>query len=246
MGLKGCHVDLAINFTECKSRLTLSVTARRTRPKSCISGRRELSFRVIGCEERAALERALITGGNRMRASSQIFLLLLCVATSSMSFAMPVPQDPASSGAQEKDRAEIAAAVQKYMDSWNKHDVQAVALTYTEDTDLINNFGSLTHGRAQVVATFGPMLAGVYNETRQTGTIKSIRFLKPDVAAVDVDWEMTGAKNQDGSVRPTRKGLHSLIMIKQSDGSWLIAVMHIHEYTSTAPLAPQPTQPPAR
>jgi len=181
-----------------------------------------------------------------VRASSRIFLLLLCLAISPTSFATPMPQDPAAAGAQEKDRAAIAAAVQNYMDSWNKHDVQAVALTYTEDTDLINNFGALTHGRVQVVATFGPMLAGVYSETRQTGTVKSIRFLKPDVAAVDVDWEMTGAKNQDGSVRPIRKGLHSLIMIKQSDGSWLIAVMHIHEYTSTPPLAPQASQPPAR
>ena len=185
-------------------------------------------------------------GENRMRASSRIFMLLVCLAISPMSFATPMPQDPASAGAQEKDRAAIGAAVQNYMDSWNKHDVHAVALTYTEDTDLINNFGALTHGRAQIEATFGPMLAGVYSETHQTGSVKRIRFLKPDVAAVDLDWEMTGAKNQDGSVRPTRKGLHSLIMTKQSDGVWLIAVMHIHEYTSTPPLAPQTSQPPAR
>jgi ketosteroid isomerase-like protein len=64
------------------------------------------------------------------------------------------------------------------------------------------------------------------------------------VAAVDVDWEMTGAKNQDGSVRPTRKGLHTLIMTKQADGSWLIAVMHIHEYTSTPQYPPQTQAPP--
>jgi uncharacterized protein (TIGR02246 family) len=159
-----------------------------------------------------------------------------------VSLAMPAPQDSASSAAREKERAAIAAAVQNYMDSWNKHDVQAVALAYTEDTDLINNFGALTHGRSDVVATFGPMLAGVYSETRQTGTVKSIRFLKPDVAAVDVDWEMTGAKNRDGSVRPARKGLHSLIMVRQSDGTWLIAVMHIHEYTST-PQYPPATPP---
>jgi ketosteroid isomerase-like protein len=41
-------------------------------------------------------------------------------------------------------------------------------------------------------------------------------------------------------VRPTRKGLHSLIMTKQKDGSWLIAVMHVHEFTNTPPLSPQP------
>jgi uncharacterized protein (TIGR02246 family) len=82
-------------------------------------------------------------------------------------------------------------------------------------------------------------MSGVYSETHQTGHVRSVRFLKPDVAAVDVDWEMTGAKNPDGSMRPTRKGLHSLIMTKQSDGSWLIAVMHVHEFTNTPPITPQ-------
>jgi len=147
---------------------------------------------------------------------------------------------------EDEDRAAIEKAVQNYMDQWNKHDVRGVAMAYTEDCDFINNFGTLTHGRAGMEATFQPFMTGVYSETHQTGQVRRIRFLKPDVAAVDVDWEMTGAKNQDGSVRPTRKGLHSLIMMRQSDGSWLIAVMHVHEFTNTPPLTPQPAQPPSR
>jgi uncharacterized protein (TIGR02246 family) len=150
------------------------------------------------------------------------------------------PQN-SSGDAEQRDRAAIEAAVQNYMDQWNKHDVHAVAMTYTEDCDFVNNFGTLTHGRAGMEAAFGPFMTGVYSETHQTGHVRTIRFLTPEVAAVDVDWEMTGAKNQDGSVRPTRKGLHSLIMMKQRDGSWLIAVMHVHEFTNTPPLAPQPT-----
>jgi uncharacterized protein (TIGR02246 family) len=95
-------------------------------------------------------------------------------------------------------------------------------------------------------------MTGVYSETHQTGKVRSVRFLKPDVAAVDVDWEMTGAKNQDGTVRPTRKGIHSLVMTKQGDGSWLIAIMHVHEFTSTPRItnpgqtSPPPQPPPAR
>jgi uncharacterized protein (TIGR02246 family) len=134
---------------------------------------------------------------------------------------------------QDADRAALDKAVQGYMDSWNTHNVHGVGMTYTEDCYFVNNFGDVTHGRDGMEKTFGLFMTGVYSETHQTGTVKSIRFLKPDVAAVDVDWEMTGAKNQDGTVRPTRKGLHSLIMTKQADGSWLIAVMHVHEFTAT-------------
>lgn len=167
-----------------------------------------------------------------------VFLLVI----SSAKIATAAPQD----SGQDKDRAAIEKSVQNYMDSWNTHDVHAVAMTYTEDCDFVNNFGTLTHGRAGMEATFGPFMSGAYRATHQTGTVRSIRFLKPDVAALDVDWEMTGAKNPDGSTRPTRKGIHSLVMTKQGDGSWLIAIMHVHEFTATPPLAPSPPQPPTR
>ena len=137
----------------------------------------------------------------------------------------------------------VEKAVQNYMDAWSTHNAHAVAMTYTEDCDFVNNFGTLTHGRAGMEATFGPFMTGVYSETHQAGKIRTIRYIKPDVAAVDVDWEMTGAKNPDGTPRPTRKGLHSLIMTKQSDGSWLIAVMHVHEFTNSPQMTSQPGQP---
>jgi len=159
------------------------------------------------------------------------------------STAMGMPQSTSAGGGQDSDRVAIEKTVQNYMDEWNKHDVHAVAMTYTEDCDFVNNFGTLTHGRAGMEATFGPFMTGVYSETRQTGKVRTVRFLKPDVATVDVDWEMTGAKNPDGTPRPTRKGIHSLIMTKQSDGSWLIAVMHVHEFTNTPQLTAQPGQP---
>lgn len=175
-----------------------------------------------------------------MRVPSPVALLLLCLATAATALATEAQHNRAADDSQDKNRTAITQAVQNYMDMWNKHDAHAVAMTYTEDCDFVNNFGNPTHGRAGMEATFGPFMTGVYSETHQTGQIRSIRFLKPDVAAVDVDWQMTGAKNQDGSARPTRKGIHSLIMTKQSEGSWLIAVMHVHEFTNTPPLAAPP------
>ena len=169
-----------------------------------------------------------------MRLPLPAAIFLLCFALAATALTTAARHGRAANDSQDKDRTDITQAVQNYMDMWNKHDVHAVAMTYTEDCDFVNNFGDPTHGRSGMEAVFGPFMTGVYSETHQTGQIRSIRFLKPDVAAVDVDWQMTGAKNQDGSVRPTRKGLHSLIMTKQSDGSWLIAVMHVHEFTNTA------------
>lgn len=180
-----------------------------------------------------------------MNVTRRLLWILLLFMLSSARIAAG-PQNPAGS-TQDRDSAAIAKAIQNYMDSWNSHDVNAVAMIYTEDCDFVNNFGDVTHGRDGMEKTFGPFMTGVYSETHQTGAVKSIRYLKPDVAAVDVTWEMTGAKNQDGTMRPTRKGLHSLIMTKQGDGSWEIAVMHVHEYTASPRITNpgQMTPPPA-
>jgi len=174
-----------------------------------------------------------------MNLSRRIVSIVLVLLISACAFnAAAAPQDA--------DRAAIAKAIQSYMDLWNTHDIHSVAMLYAEDCDFINNFGDVTHGRDAFEKTFSAFMAGPYSATTQSGTIRSIRFLKPDVAAVDVDWEMTGAKNPDGTVRPTRKGIHSLIMTKQSNGSWLITIMHVHEFTATpriTPPAPSATTP---
>jgi uncharacterized protein (TIGR02246 family) len=148
----------------------------------------------------------------------------------------------AGADTEEKDRAAIEQTVANFMAAWNTHDVHALAASFTEDNDFTNAFGDHTQGRAPIEATYGPMLQGVFKETRQTGHIRIIRFLSSNLASVDVDWEMTGAKNPDGTPRPARKGLHSWIMAKQSDGTWLVEIMHMNEFTETPRLAPAPAK----
>jgi len=172
------------------------------------------------------------------------WVVLLLVTSACVRHAAAMPQNSAGAP-QDADRSAIAKTIQSYMDLWNTHDIHSVAMLYAEDCDFINNFGDVTHGRDAFEKTFSAFMAGPYSATVQSGTVRSIRFLKPDVAAVDVDWEMTGAKNPDGTVRPTRKGIHSLIMTKQGSGSWLITIMHVHEFTATPRITPPPAPPAA-
>jgi uncharacterized protein (TIGR02246 family) len=160
--------------------------------------------------------------------------LLIAGILSLGSFAMGTPQNPANS-VEDKDRAAIAQTWELFKDAWNKHDAHAFAMTFTEDADFTNVMGKHAQGRANVEAFHAPVFAGIFKDSHQTGKIRSIRFLGPDLAAVDVDWEMTGAKSPDGSPRPERKGLLNWVMAKQSDGSWLIEVMHNTEFTNPPP-----------
>jgi uncharacterized protein (TIGR02246 family) len=136
-----------------------------------------------------------------------------------------------ANGGEEKDRAAIAQTVDRFRDAWNTHDVHAFALTFTDDADFTNVAGVHAQGRANIEAFHAPVFAGIFKESHQTDRVRSVRFLKPDLAAVDIDWEMTGAKFPDGKPRPYRKGLLDWVMAKQVDGTWLIVVMHNTDLT---------------
>jgi len=61
-----------------------------------------------------------------------------------------------------------------------------------------------------------------------------IRFVRPDVAAVDVHWELTGQTDAQGNARPPRQGILNFVMAKK-DGKWQIVVMHNLDLTALPP-----------
>jgi uncharacterized protein (TIGR02246 family) len=65
----------------------------------------------------------------------------------------------------------------------------------------------------------------MFMQSHQTAEVIRIRFLKADIAMVDVRWEMTGALSPAGMSRPVRTGLLDLVFTSSGRG-WLIAVMH--------------------
>lgn len=158
-------------------------------------------------------------------------MVIVFTAIFALGRAPAMSHQSSAGGSEDKDRAAIAQTLDRLVDAWNTHDAHAFALTFTDDADFTNVAGAHAQGRANVEAFHAPMFAGIFKDSHQTGKIRSIRFLKPDLAAVDIEWEMTGAKSPDGKPRPYRRGLLNWVMAKQADGSWLILVVHNTELT---------------
>jgi hypothetical protein len=59
------------------------------------------------------------------------------------------------------------------------------------------------------------------------------RFIRLDIAIVDIDWEMTGARSVDGSPRPERKGLMDWVCEKQGS-EWRIVAFHDVDFTAAS------------
>ena len=134
----------------------------------------------------------------------------------------------------ETDRKAIAALMDRFVGAWNMHDAKAFAAVFAEDADFTNWRGTGTSGRSKIEEFHAPMFATIFKNSHQTYTAIKTRFIRPDVAAVDVHCEMTGAMDAQGNPRPDRQGLLNFVMAK-NDGQWQIVVMHNLDLTPLPP-----------
>jgi uncharacterized protein (TIGR02246 family) len=126
------------------------------------------------------------------------------------------------SSGREADTAAIKQAVAEFADAWNSHDAHATAMRYEADGDFSSIKGETSHGRKELEAHYTTIFTTFLKNAHTTDTVKSVRFLTPDVASVDIDW-LVNEPNAPGGV--LRKGLLTWIMTKR-DGQWMITIYH--------------------
>ena len=125
----------------------------------------------------------------------------------------------------DADSAAIKQCVAAWSDAWNRHDARATAMKYVEDGDFTNTTGVPSHGWKALEDHYNEIFTTFLKDAHRTDTVRSIRFLNPETASVDIDWQMTGAKTRDGKDVALRKGLLTWIVTKQG-GEWKIAIYH--------------------
>jgi len=135
------------------------------------------------------------------------------------------PSQTVTAPSREENENEIKQVLTGSVDAWNRHDAKAFSMAFAEDADFTNVVGMSAHGRTEIERFHAPMFATRFKDTHLTITDTKIRFITPDIAAVDAHWEMIGAKGPDGQEIPLRKGLLNLVMTR-SNGQWLTTVMH--------------------
>lgn len=123
------------------------------------------------------------------------------------------------------DEAGIKQCVAAWEDAWNRHDARATAMAYVEDGDFSSTTGVPSHGWKDLEAHYNEIFTTFLKDAHRTDQVRSIRFLGPDVASVDIDWQMTGARTRDGKDAPNRKGLLTWIVTKHN-GEWKITIYH--------------------
>jgi uncharacterized protein (TIGR02246 family) len=148
-----------------------------------------------------------------------------CVIVLALSFSAGVSRAQ-TAGKMDADSAAIKQFAAAWSDVWNRHDAHAAAMAFVEDNDFSNTTGVPTHGRKDLEDHYNVIFNTFLKDAHRTDTVRSIRFLTPGIAVVDVDWQMTGARTPDGKDNPNRKGLLTWVVTKQHDGQWMITIYH--------------------
>jgi uncharacterized protein (TIGR02246 family) len=122
----------------------------------------------------------------------------------------------------DADTAAIKQCVAAFADTWNSHDAHGVAMHYVEDGDFSSIKGEASHGRKELEDHYTTIFSTFLKNAHTTDTVRSVRFLGPDVASVDIDWLVNDPGAPGGVLR---KGLLTWIVTKRN-GQWMITIYH--------------------
>jgi uncharacterized protein (TIGR02246 family) len=122
----------------------------------------------------------------------------------------------------DADTAAIKQFVANFADTWNSHDAHGVAMHYVEDGDFSSIKAEPSHGRKELEDHYNTIFTTFLKNAHTTDTVRSIRFLAPDLASVDIDWLVTEPSATGGVLR---KGLLTWILSKRN-GQWMIVIYH--------------------
>jgi uncharacterized protein (TIGR02246 family) len=102
--------------------------------------------------------------------------------------------------------------------AWNTGDAEGYARLLTPDADVSSSSGQIARGRDAIIQLYLNQRAGVFAGATTAMKVVQTRMIKPDVAIVDVDRELTGLKG--GPAAATART--TFVLMKQADGRWLI------------------------
>jgi uncharacterized protein (TIGR02246 family) len=120
------------------------------------------------------------------------------------------------------DEASLRQIVQQLQDGWNAHDGKAFAAPFAADADYVVVNGMRIKGREEIEKGHTQIFTTIYKESHNVGTVKSVRFLRPDVAVVHVEWNLEFSM---GGEKRKNTAINTMVMTKDN-GKWSIAAFH--------------------
>ncbi len=118
------------------------------------------------------------------------------------------------------DEQTIQGILQQMESAWNRYDSGGFAALFVEDANFIQIFGGQLDGRPAIEASHRHIFETIYRGSHASFVLRSIRFLRPDVALVFARAQVKFKEGNDAceiEARPT------LIVAKEQDKWQIVA-----------------------
>jgi uncharacterized protein (TIGR02246 family) len=122
-----------------------------------------------------------------------------------LSVAVRAPAQVASP-ATAPDEAKIRAIVAEQVTAWNAGDAVAFSKSFAEQGSFTNIRGTVFYGHQAFEDRHREIFTGFFKGSTLTMTVTRIRFVRPDVAIVDVATEVGTLSGAPPGVRPNAAG----------------------------------------
>ena len=113
------------------------------------------------------------------------------------------------------DRGAIERLVTGFNESWNEHDMAQLARLFAPDADFVNVVGMWWKNREEIKKAHAYSHSTFFKNSRLSGEIAGLKFLRPDLATVHILWELVGQIEPNGSIGQPRKGVLLLVCAKR-------------------------------
>ena len=138
------------------------------------------------------------------------------------------------------ETAAIQALVAWLSDAWNRGDAKAFSARYAAEGGFTNVLGMVDYGRPIFEQRHTEIFSTIYEGSVLQQSIGKLRFIRPDIAVVDINAAVTGDVRlppgvQAGSDGALRAKLQ-LVLAKENSEWWITAFHNV----DVKPLPPRP------
>jgi uncharacterized protein (TIGR02246 family) len=161
------------------------------------------------------------------------YLPVLAIALAATIAAMPQPSP---------DEIAIRNIIQEEITAWNAGDAAAYSRHFSEDGTFTNIRGQFFTGRQAFIDRHDYVFKGQFHGSTLKQDIVSLKFVRPDVAVVEVLTSVTGIQKLSPGTNTDDKGRlrTRLLQVIAKDGNeWKIVSYHNTDVKSDVP-APDP------
>ena len=139
-----------------------------------------------------------------------------------------------------RETADIEALVAGLTDAWNRGDAKAFSARFAADGSFTNVLGIVAYGREVFELRHSEIFSTIYEGSVLQQSIGKLRFIRPDVAVVDVDAAVSGYRRLPPGVQAGSDGVLraklQLVLTRENDGWWIAAFHNV----DVKPLPPRP------